>query len=36
MSVLEQLYNLVKILNMNDDNEEKCQKIDGFIFRTHW
>ena len=24
MGVLEKLYNLVKTLNINDDNEEKC------------
>ena len=40
MNVLEKLYLLVKILNMNDDNEEKCygvstdfiRKLTGFIF----
>ena len=40
MSALEKLYNLVKILNMNDDNKEKCcgvsndfiRKLTDFIF----
>ena len=27
MSVLEELYNLVKTLNMNDENEEKCYGV---------
>ena len=41
MSALEELYNLVKTLNMNDKNNEKCcgvstdsiRKLTGFFFR---
>ena len=44
MIVDKKLYNLVKTLNMNDDNEEKCygvstdfiRKLDGFHFHNHW
>ena len=44
MIVLEKLYNLVKILKINDENEEKCcgvsthfiKKIDGFLYHKHW
>ena len=40
MSVIEKLYNLVKTLNINDDNMEKCcgvstdfiRKLTGFFF----
>ena len=42
MGVLEKLYNLVKTINMNDDNEEKCydvstdfiRKLTGLFFIT--
>ena len=27
ISVIKKLYNLVKTLNMNDDNEEKCYGV---------
>ena len=33
MSVLEKLYNLVKTLNMNDDNEEKCYVVSTDFIR---
>ena len=33
MSVLEKLYNLVKTLNVNDDNEEKCYGISTDFIR---
>ena len=40
MSTIEQLQNLIKTLNMKDDNEEKCygvsadfiRKLTGFFF----
>ena len=33
MIVLEKLYNLVKTLNMNDDNEEKCYGVSTNFIR---
>ena len=33
MSVLEKLYNLVKTLNVNDDNEEKCYGVSTDFIR---
>ena len=33
MSVIEELYNLVKTLNMNDDIEEKCYGVSTDFIR---
>ena len=33
ISVLGKLYNLVKTLNMNDDNEEKCYGVSNDFIR---
>ena len=33
MSVLEKLYNIVKTLNMNDDNGEKCYGVSTDFIR---
>ena len=33
MSVIKKLYNLVKTLNINDDNEEKCCGVSTYSIR---
>ena len=31
---MDKLYNLVKTLNMNDDNEEKCYGVSTYFIRN--